>query len=574
MEERYALLQKIDKEEDGSSPSPPTVSPAAPNGIKRVAAAILSGRCRRIVVAVGAGISVAAGIPDFRSPNSGLYSKIRQQQQQQDNATISISCLPRPEAIFDLDYFRVKPLAFCCLAKELFPGNYCPTKAHLFSVLLQRRDLLVRHYTQNIDTLERKAGVDGDLLVEAHGSFAKVHCIECGAETPLEQYRTALFADDRVPRCQVMVTTNRQEEEEEVGEEDFGGSVKSRNGEEERTGNQGAEIDTVEIVEGGNDGVGSNKTDQTVVGQKQEDHGEINLLDLEGKFSSLEVSSNTNSIAASGNATINGGSGPGAGIDSTRGGSSGNSVGSMNGGSGGSSGCGSDRSSSTGRSSGCVASSRGGDVPCGGLLKPDITFFGESLDQRFFDLCAVDFPSADLLIVMGTSLQVRPFAHLVHLTSTSCDRLMVNKQYVENFRPRNGKSRRSQNIQFRCASSPGTSRKGRRNERSAKLSGLISNNDQQNCSSSELSWSSSSAEETEGSDAGGAVVNFEQENVSSPDGRRRVVGKDYFVKGECDEVIEQLCDCLGWRQELEQLFENCKDVYHREKNKNNLIKQQ
>jgi NAD-dependent deacetylase sirtuin 2 len=41
-----------------------------------------------------------------------------------------------------------------------------------------------RHYTQNIDTLERLAGICDDKLVEAHGTFHTAHCIDpsCKAE--------------------------------------------------------------------------------------------------------------------------------------------------------------------------------------------------------------------------------------------------------------------------------------------------------------------------------------------------------------------------------------------------------
>lgn len=48
-----------------------------------------------------------------------------------------------------------------------------------------------------------------------------------------------------------------------------------------------------------------------------------------------------------------------------------------------------------------------------GLVKPDIVFFGESLPARFFQYMATDFSKADLLIVMGTSLTVQPFASLI-----------------------------------------------------------------------------------------------------------------------------------------------------------------
>ena len=42
-----------------------------------------------------------------------------------------------------------------------------------------------------------------------------------------------------------------------------------------------------------------------------------------------------------------------------------------------------------------------------GLVKPDIVFFGEDLPQRFHSLRLRDFSHCDLLIIMGTSLEVR-----------------------------------------------------------------------------------------------------------------------------------------------------------------------
>ena len=47
---------------------------------------------------------------------------------------------------------------------------------------------------------------------------------------------------------------------------------------------------------------------------------------------------------------------------------------------------------------------------CGGLIKPDIVFFGEPLPHKFNWMSTADMASCDLLIVMGTSLAVQPFA--------------------------------------------------------------------------------------------------------------------------------------------------------------------
>ena len=50
---------------------------------------------------------------------------------------------------------------------------------------------------------------------------------------------------------------------------------------------------------------------------------------------------------------------------------------------------------------------------CDGLVKPDIVFFGENLPEKFFRLYRTDFAKCDLLIIMGTSLVVHPFAGLI-----------------------------------------------------------------------------------------------------------------------------------------------------------------
>ena len=47
---------------------------------------------------------------------------------------------------------------------------------------------------------------------------------------------------------------------------------------------------------------------------------------------------------------------------------------------------------------------------CGGLVKPDIVFFKEPLPQKFNWMSVGDMASCDLLIVLGTSLSVQPFA--------------------------------------------------------------------------------------------------------------------------------------------------------------------
>ncbi|EGD95310.1 SIR2 family histone deacetylase [Trichophyton tonsurans CBS 112818] len=142
----------------------------------------------KIVVMTGAGISTSAGIPDFRSPDTGIYANLARLE------------LPYPEAVFDISYFRKNPQPFYALAREMFPGKYRPTVTHSFIRLLHDKGLLLKLFTQNIDCLERKAGVPGDMIVEAHGSFATHSCIDCKAAY-LDELMAKAIADSEIPSC-------------------------------------------------------------------------------------------------------------------------------------------------------------------------------------------------------------------------------------------------------------------------------------------------------------------------------------------------------------------------------------
>lgn len=148
-------------------------------------------RGKKVTFFVGAGALTSVGIPDFRSPKTGLYANLEKLN------------LPYSEAVFDIDYFREKPKAFYTLATQLYPGTFFPSKFHYFMRLIQDKKQLMRIYTQNIDTLERIAGVEGKHIVEAHGSFATNHCIDCGKEMSTEELKKQMFDDenDGIPTC-------------------------------------------------------------------------------------------------------------------------------------------------------------------------------------------------------------------------------------------------------------------------------------------------------------------------------------------------------------------------------------
>jgi NAD-dependent SIR2 family protein deacetylase len=63
---------------------------------------------------------------------------------------------------------------------------------------------------------------------------------------------------------------------------------------------------------------------------------------------------------------------------------------------------------------------------CDAFVKPDIVFFGENLPPRFYELLNEDFDKCDLLIVMGTSLTVHPFASLITKPRKEVKRVLIN----------------------------------------------------------------------------------------------------------------------------------------------------
>ncbi|CEL62012.1 NAD-dependent histone deacetylase SIR2 [Rhizoctonia solani AG-1 IB] len=145
-------------------------------------------KSKNIVVLTGAGISVSCGIPDFRS-SSGIYAQINENNNYE---------LEDPQQMFDIDYFREKPSVFYSFASQIYPSNFVPSPCHRFIRLLEDRDILLRNYTQNIDTLETEVGVTR--VLQCHGSFATATCIECKTKVNGSILKEDIFAR-RIPLC-------------------------------------------------------------------------------------------------------------------------------------------------------------------------------------------------------------------------------------------------------------------------------------------------------------------------------------------------------------------------------------
>jgi len=147
---------------------------------------------KNILVITGAGISTNLGIPDFRSKDTGFYSKM------------SALGIDNPEDIFDLQRFKDDPKLFFEHAGETFPNlkTYSPT--HGFIRLLQDKDKLLTNYTQNIDNLEEVAGIHEDKLIQCHGSWASATCMTCDHKVRGSSIRETV-TKGKVPYCPVCI---------------------------------------------------------------------------------------------------------------------------------------------------------------------------------------------------------------------------------------------------------------------------------------------------------------------------------------------------------------------------------
>lgn len=157
--------------------------------IKGIAKWILSDKCKNISVLAGAGISVSAGIPDFRS-KGGFYNTLdlskyplteKQKQRVEGDS----------EYILTYELFQENPAVYITARREMIlaPELYNATLSHWFLKLLHDKKLLKRYFSTNIDGLDSKIGLPEDSICNVHGTLAKAHCIKCGKYVDMTWFR-------------------------------------------------------------------------------------------------------------------------------------------------------------------------------------------------------------------------------------------------------------------------------------------------------------------------------------------------------------------------------------------------
>ena len=140
---------------------------------------------RRIVCFTGAGISTESGIPDFRSPGTGLWNKIKPIQFQDFIASEQA----RQESW-----------------QRKFSGDRTmedaqPNQGHYALARLVETGKCSAIITQNVDNLHQHSGVPDDRVIELHGNASYASCLSCGTRYELAELEQQFAQLSRVEPC-------------------------------------------------------------------------------------------------------------------------------------------------------------------------------------------------------------------------------------------------------------------------------------------------------------------------------------------------------------------------------------
>jgi NAD-dependent deacetylase len=142
-------------------------------------------RARRAVVFTGAGISTESGIPDFRSPGSGIWTKMAPI----DFRDFVASAELRREA------WRRR------FAMEGSWSDAKPNAGHLAVAYLAQDGKVSHVITQNVDNLHQESGIPADRVIELHGNTRYAKCLDCGERMEIVDIRKHFEDKGEPPDC-------------------------------------------------------------------------------------------------------------------------------------------------------------------------------------------------------------------------------------------------------------------------------------------------------------------------------------------------------------------------------------
>lgn len=285
-----------------------------------------------------------------------------------DCAALGLSC---PEELFDWEFFQNNPQPFFQFAKRLyFPlqnnQKVRPSDSHKLLRLLQDRKQLLRVYSQNIDGLEEEAGVVTRKVVYAHGSLKWATCLTCKRRVPADELEDSIL-QGTVPLCPVIRKSKQHQQQQGTDGNDTSSAPK-------------ADLPPNPIIRR-EPSARQRKRPRSLDDDKREDNS--------SSSGGCDKDKNAANVAP----------------ERPR------------------------RQISTSSS----ASSSSRSVPlnaCGGILKPNVTFFGQTLPDAVSRCLESDRKKVDALIVIGTSLSVAPISKVIGYLPANIPRILINRTIV------------------------------------------------------------------------------------------------------------------------------------------------
>lgn len=146
-------------------------------------AAELLARAEFAVALTGAGISTPSGIPDFRSPGTGMWEFVD------------------PVEVASIWAYRSHPERFYEWIRPLMDKleRAKPNPAHEALARLEQAGVIKWIITQNIDSLHQQAG--STHVLEVHGHTRTATCMECGYRISTEAFWEEVKRGNIPPRC-------------------------------------------------------------------------------------------------------------------------------------------------------------------------------------------------------------------------------------------------------------------------------------------------------------------------------------------------------------------------------------
>ena len=139
----------------------------------------------RVAIFTGAGISTESGIPDFRSPGTGLWTKMK---------PIAFQDFVASEEVRQESWKRR-------FESERVIETAKPNRGHRAVQHLITSGKSTAVITQNIDNLHQNSGLREDQVIELHGNATYATCLSCSARFELEALQALYLETGKVSEC-------------------------------------------------------------------------------------------------------------------------------------------------------------------------------------------------------------------------------------------------------------------------------------------------------------------------------------------------------------------------------------